>query len=185
MTRSVGLALLFALGWVPTYLFRAESVGAALSVYSRPERLWVRASIAVLVVHMSAACIGLSLTSRIDAWHTALGLGVFAAGMGLWLWARVLIGPLRVRRMPDDAPAQLRRNGPFGVVRHPLYLGVLLAASGPVLVAPRAALVMTLSLCFVVLAVRAQQEERRLRAQVGAAYDDYCRAVKRLVPFVW
>jgi protein-S-isoprenylcysteine O-methyltransferase Ste14 len=185
MTLGLGLALLFALGWVPVYLFRAESVAAALPVYSRAERLSVRASIAVLVVHMSAACISLSLTPRIDTWRTVLGLGVFAAGMGLWLWARVLIGPLRVRRMPDDAPAQLRRDGPFGVVRHPLYLGVLLAASGPVLVAPRVALGITLSLCFVVLAVRAQQEERRLHAQVGAAYDNYCREVKRLVPFVW
>jgi protein-S-isoprenylcysteine O-methyltransferase Ste14 len=185
MSAGLALALLFALGWIPAYLFRAESVSAALPVYSRAERLWVRASIAVLVIHVSAACLSLSLTPRVDTWRAALGVGVFAAGMGLWLWARVLIGPLRVRRMPDDAPAELRRNGPFALVRHPLYLGVLLGASAPILVAPRASLGVTLSLCFVVLAVRAEQEERRLRTQLGAMYEDYCRAVKRLVPFVW
>jgi protein-S-isoprenylcysteine O-methyltransferase Ste14 len=45
--------------------------------------------------------------------------------------------------------------------------------------------VLTLVLCGVALMVRAVQEERRLRAQVGAPYDAYCRAVKRLIPYVW
>ena len=33
--------------------------------------------------------------------------------------------------------------------------------------------------------IRAEQEERRLHAQLGPAYADYCRTVKRLIPFVW
>jgi protein-S-isoprenylcysteine O-methyltransferase Ste14 len=36
-----------------------------------------------------------------------------------------------------------------------------------------------------VLGVRAVTEEKRLRAQLGAQYDDYSKDVKRLVPFVW
>ena len=45
--------------------------------------------------------------------------------------------------------------------------------------------VLTFALSSVGLIVRAVQEERRLRVQVGPPYDDYCREVKRLIPFVW
>jgi protein-S-isoprenylcysteine O-methyltransferase Ste14 len=41
------------------------------------------------------------------------------------------------------------------------------------------------TVCAVAIGVRALQEEKRLRAQLGAQYEDYCREVKRLVPFVW
>src|SRR5207245_6066217 len=102
-------AVVFALGWVPAYLFRAESVGAALPMYTPRERVWVWATMAALTTHMSAACISLQFTPTIPPWRAALGVAVFAAGMALWFWGRVLIGPLHVRRMPDDPPSPLRR----------------------------------------------------------------------------
>ena len=43
----------------------------------------------------------------------------------------------------------------------------------------------TLGACCVALIVRAAQEERRLHAQLGSVYAEYCRSVKRLIPFVW
>src|SRR5262249_15643460 len=146
---------------------------------------WVRTSIGLLVMHMSAACISLSLTNGIDRWHAGLGVSTFSAGMAFWFWARLRIAPLRVRRMPDDVPPTLYRDGAFGLVRHPLYFGVLRAALAPIVVVPRLELCVTFARCCVALAIRAVQEERRLRVQLGAAYDDYCREVKRLLPFVW
>jgi len=98
---------------------------------------------------------------------------------------RALIGPLRVRRQPYDPPFRFRQDGAFGVVRHPLYLGALVAAGAPVLVVPRAYLAGSWAFCFLALAVRAGQEEARLRAQLGQPYEEYCRGVKRLVPFLW
>ena len=114
-----------------------------------------------------------------------LGLTLFAAAVAFWFWGRMMIGPLRVRRLPDEPPLRLQQHGAFGVVRHPLYFGYLLAAAAPLAVVPRPLFVLTFALCGVALMVRAVQEERRLRAQVGAPYDAYCRAVKRLIPFVW
>jgi protein-S-isoprenylcysteine O-methyltransferase Ste14 len=66
-----------------------------------------------------------------------------------------------------------------------LYFGYLLATAAPVAATPNRWLAVSFALCAMMLAVRAVQEERRLRAQLGAQYDDYCKDVKRLVPFVW
>ena len=178
------LALVFGLGWIPLYAFRAEAMSEALPHYSPAERRWVRSAPVILGAHTSIACIVLSLTSP-PPWRAALGILLFGAAIGFWMWARAQIGPLRVTRLPDQAPPVLRRDGPFGVVRNPLYLGYLMAAAAPALIAARPLLAVTFAACFVALAVRAVQEERRLHAQLGPAYDDYCRTVKRLIPYVW
>lgn len=185
MTRRLALGLLFALGWLPLYVLRVESFADALLIYSREERRWVWLTPALITLHMSASCVTISFTPAIPAWRAVLSVVVFAGGIAFWVWGRVQIGPVRVRRLPDEPPLQLRRDGAFGIVRHPLYCGYLIAAAAPLLVATRALLGVTFALCAIALATRATQEERRLHAQLGATYEQYCREVKRLVPFVW
>ncbi len=185
MTLAVVLGLVFALGWVPLYVFRVEARRASLPAYTRSERLWARLAPGALAVHMTGACVTVSVTPAITLWPAGLAITLFAAAVAFWFWGRTMIGPLRARPLPDEPPRQLQRTGAFGIVRHPLYFGYLLAAAAPLVVAPKALLALTFFLCFAALAMRAVQEERRLRAQVGAAYDAYCRDVKRLVPFVW
>jgi protein-S-isoprenylcysteine O-methyltransferase Ste14 len=59
------------------------------------------------------------------------------------------------------------------------------ASAAPLIVAPRPLLIVTFAACFVALSVRAEQDERRLHRQLGTTYAEYCRTVKRLIPFVW
>jgi len=185
MTLGLALGLLFGSGWLLLHYYRAENVSAALPHYSRTERFWVRLTVIVVSLHVTAACVTVSLVREVPAWRAASGLALYAAALAFWLWGRMLIGPLHVQRLPEEPPLQLRRAGAFGIVRHPLYLGVLGAAAAPLLVAPRAYLVLSLAGVAVVLGVRAVQEERRLYAQLGAPYAAYCSEVKRLIPFVW
>jgi protein-S-isoprenylcysteine O-methyltransferase Ste14 len=185
MSLGFGLALLFSLGWLPVYVFRAESMHDAFPAYRSAERLWVVVAPVVISAHFAIAAVTLSAMADIPPWRALLGTAVFGGGIGFWLWGRATIGPLRQRRLPEEPPLRFRRDGPFGIVRNPLYLGVLIAASAPVVVAQTPALVATLTLCGCSLAIRAAQEERRLHAQLGPAYAAYCREVKRLVPFVW
>lgn len=185
MTLGVALAVIFTLGWVPLYLCRAETLWDALPGYTGAERLWVQLTPLVLAAHMTAACITLSYASAIALWAAAVGVLTFAGAVAFWFWGRVLIGPLRVTRLPDEPPLQFRRDGAFGIVRHPLYFAYLVACAAPLLVVPRRFLFATFGVCLLVVAVRAVQEERRLRSHLGAAYDAYSGGVKRLVPFVW
>jgi protein-S-isoprenylcysteine O-methyltransferase Ste14 len=179
------LAFAFALGWLPLFMIRTESLSAALPFYSRSERLSVFAARIIMSVHMTVACWSVSLTAAAPWWRTVAGITIFLLGMAFWVWARVAIGPIRVRTLPTDPPARLRRDGAFGLVRNPLYFGLLVSAAGPAIVAGTALPFATLTLAVIVFALRARQEEVRLHAQLGQAYATYCRDVKRLLPFVW
>lgn len=182
---GVFLAILFTIGWLPSYVFRVESLADALPRYTPVERRTVRIAPLILAMHMTIACITLNLLPDIPLWAAAAGVLTFAAALGIWFWGRVMIGPLRQRRLPDEPPLVFHRDGAFGIVRNPLYCGYLLATLAPVIVARRGYLLITFGLVALTLAVLALQEERRLRAQLGPQYDAYCREVKRLLPFVW
>lgn len=179
------LAVVFTAGWVAIYLSRAEEIGQALLVYTAAEKVSTITTTVLVSLHMVAGCTLLSLEPRLPVSRALLALVVYMSGIGFWFWGRMLIGPLRVRRMPDDLPLVFRRDGAFGIVRHPLYFGCVLATAAPVVATASAWLAASYALCVGMFVVRAVQEEKRLRAQLGAQYADYCSEVKRLVPYIW
>ncbi len=182
---GLALSIGFTIAWMPIFVFRAESIGDALPVYRRGERFWVVATPFVVSVHVALSCIALGLTPAVGtAWAVAC-LAICAAGVAFYLWARRAIGPMRRTRLPDEPPLTLRSDGPFGLVRNPMYLAMLIAAAAPAMAARRPLLALTFAACFATLAIRAVQEEQRLHEQIGPAYAAYCRRVRRLVPFVW
>jgi protein-S-isoprenylcysteine O-methyltransferase Ste14 len=75
-------------------------------------------------------------------------------------------------------------TGPYGIVRHPIYTGLIASAFATALMkgtilALLGATVMTLGFW-----IKARLEERFLREQLGlATYDDYRRRVPMLMPF--
>jgi protein-S-isoprenylcysteine O-methyltransferase Ste14 len=83
----------------------------------------------------------------------------------------------------DDA--EIVRQGPYRLVRHPSYLGTLLSLLGLGL-----ALGNLLSLAAALLGFagnlwRIKVEEDALRGSARIAYADYMARTWRLVPFVW
>ena len=76
-------------------------------------------------------------------------------------------------------------SGPYRLVRHPMYAGaILLLLFTPLALGSWAALPFPLPLILVV-AIRALEEEKFLRANL-AGYADYCQKVRyRLVPYIW
>lgn len=166
------------------FVFRAEAVSKALPLYPGSERSWVRLTPVVLTLHVTAACLTLQ-ASEVSIARAAATIGVFACSMGFWFWGRAQIGPLRETRRPDEPPLQFRRDGAFGIVRHPLYASYVLACAAPLFAVPRWYLLFTFVGCFLILAKRAGQDEVRLHQQLGTLYADYCREVKRLIPYVW
>lgn len=185
MTAATLLAVVFGLGWVPMFVFRAEEQREAMEFYSAAERFWVRAAPLIVGIHVTIACLFVTRLAPLPVGRALLGLALYLGAIAFWFRARTQISPLRQRRLPDEAPPVLRRDGPFGVVRNPLYLAYLIAAAAPVLVAGRPVLIITWLAALAALIVRADQEERRLHALLGPVYAEYCRHVPRLLPRVW
>jgi protein-S-isoprenylcysteine O-methyltransferase Ste14 len=119
--------------------------------------------------------------TRGEAW---LCVGLIALGFAFSWWARVCLGALWSGQIATKVEHRVVDRGPYAIVRHPIYTGVLLsifataAAKGTVLGLAGAA---TIALG---LWMKASLEERWLRQELGAdAYDAYRRRVPMLVPF--
>jgi len=76
-------------------------------------------------------------------------------------------------------------DGPYGVVRHPMYsAALLLFCFSPLSLASYSAL-LTLPLMFMVLVLRCLDEEKLLKNELPA-YNDYCSRVRwRLIPLIF
>jgi protein-S-isoprenylcysteine O-methyltransferase Ste14 len=79
---------------------------------------------------------------------------------------------------------RLVREGVFKYIRHPLYASLMLLAVGVLLknLSVGAALACIITLCFLVFASRAEENENR--EKFGEEYECYALSTKRYVPFI-
>jgi protein-S-isoprenylcysteine O-methyltransferase Ste14 len=79
---------------------------------------------------------------------------------------------------------RLVSTGPFSFVRHPMYLAVMLAGLGGLLIY-RTWAMLFFSLNMLGLVIRARREERALEAEFGVEWAEYARRVPAFVPRLW
>lgn len=118
---------------------------------------------------------------------TAFGWALFAlalAGLAFTWWARLTLGDLWSSTVQRKDDHRLIEEGPYRLVRHPIYTGLILAlGSFAAQLATPASLAGAAALAFSFW-VKARLEERFLSAQLGeAAYADYRRRTPMLTPF--
>lgn len=80
---------------------------------------------------------------------------------------------------------ELVRSGPYGLVRHPIYTGILLAALGTSLAYGRIRCFLGVLVLTVAFKTKSLLEERFMQEQFGTQYVSYKQDVKALVPFIW
>ena len=115
-----------------------------------------------------------------------VGVFLFVAGLLLRWWAIITLGRFFTVDVTIEKDHELVERGPFRVVRHPSYTGVLLAFVGFALTLRNwAALLIILVPIFAAFIRRMNVEEEALSRALGSRYADYMRRTKRLVPFVY
>ncbi|MBS0364383.1 MAG: isoprenylcysteine carboxylmethyltransferase family protein [Proteobacteria bacterium] len=118
------------------------------------------------------------------AWWTCWsGVALTAAGLGFACWARVHLGRNWSGAVTVKREHELIRSGPYGLVRHPIYTGLIAAVAGTALCSgtTRAAVA-----CLIIIAAflyKARAEERFMRDTFPGSYPDYSDRVPMLVPF--
>jgi protein-S-isoprenylcysteine O-methyltransferase Ste14 len=113
------------------------------------------------------------------------GAALWVGGNALRLAAMFALGERFSALVAIQAGHELATDGVYGVVRHPSYLGSLLAISGWALLF-RSVVGLLLAAASVRLAVaRIVAEEDLLASHFGDEYADYRRRTWRLVPFVY
>ena len=109
---------------------------------------------------------------------------LMVAGFLLACWARLALGKLWSAGVERKADHRLVEEGPYAIVRHPIYTGLLAAALALALVKATPLALLGLVLTAVGFTVKARLEERFLAQELGeAGYADYRRRVPMLVPF--
>jgi protein-S-isoprenylcysteine O-methyltransferase Ste14 len=114
--------------------------------------------------------------------YLGLALCVLAALFAAWaMWS---LGKSYGIRMDIFAGHALKTDGPYAIVRHPMYLGIVLfnagaslALASPLLLAATALIVAPYT------ALRIAYEERVLREAFGDRYTAYQRTTPALIPF--
>jgi protein-S-isoprenylcysteine O-methyltransferase Ste14 len=115
----------------------------------------------------------------------AVGWVLIAAGVALYLmcafWGFALRG--KGTPLPLDPPKKLVVDGPYHVVRNPMYWGVGAVMLGEAAVFHSLAVAELMAVLLVGMNLFVLfYEEPQLRRKFGAEYDDYCRRVPRWLP---
>jgi len=147
----------------------AKLIGSALIVYS-PLLIggWIAAKL-----------------YQVNLWMDIVGTLICATGVGFAIWSRNVLGKNWSGNVMIQKEHHLIQDGPYGFVRHPIYLGVLLAMLGSSL-----ALGQIFGFAYCLFSIfglwfKSRQEEGLLAKQFPSEFPQYKQQVKMLLPYLF
>jgi protein-S-isoprenylcysteine O-methyltransferase Ste14 len=126
----------------------------------------------------SGAIAGASTAER------SIGAAIIVAGAALAAWALAHFESWRLRAKLDEGH-KLATDGPFRLMRHPIYSALNLLALGSAIWVSGPAMWIAFALMMVGGDLRGRAEERLLKKAFGSTYDAYCARTRRFVPFLY
>jgi len=176
------------LAWAGYWLLSSFSASAPKRVQNPANRMVYRLKMALaaallLFPGLSFGWLGLGLFP----WSPAIywvAVALVACGLGFACWARIHLGEYWSGHVTLKPGHRLIRTGPYAIVRHPIYTGLLLAFVGSALAADRVAGIVSLAILLYATLPKIRLEEAWLTEEFGDEYRRYRREVKGLVPFI-
>ena len=185
MTYSIAFSALWA-AWIVSWMLGA--LWASKPQARPPERderfYWLLTLAGAVLMFLNFRTGRMEMVWSNPDWIEWTLLAVAAVGLGFTWWARIHLGTLWSGRVTRKADHHIIDTGPYGIVRHPIYTGILLAIVATVLLRPGLFGLAGAALLAASFVIKARLEERFLMQELGAeAYDGYRRRVPMLVPF--
>ena len=100
------------------------------------------------------------------------------------MWANECSAQTGARRCGSAKGQHIVCGGPYARVAHPIYSGIALASLGAAIVGGSIGNLLGMALVAVSFWQKGRREEQLMLAEFGAAYADYRRRVKFMIPFV-
>jgi protein-S-isoprenylcysteine O-methyltransferase Ste14 len=177
--------LVFAVGWAAFWVYWLV---AAFSVKRGRTRWSGQLRIRVVILGLTIVLVRLGAFRghgvRTGPWQAAIGLVLFALGLGFAIWARMTLAGNWGTPMTQKDEPELVTGGPYRLVRHPIYSGILVAGVGTAL-ALNWLWLPAVGLAGIYFVYSATVEERFLTEQFPAGYPAYKRSTKMLVPYIF
>ena len=175
-----GLWVLFWLVWL------AAALTAKRTAQSRMRQfVGLRVALFVIVILVSRSGAFKSHHSIVsNPTLQGIGMGLFLAGLGLALWARVYLGRNWGTPMSEKVDAELVTTGPYRYIRNPIYSGLILAAIGTAVAVSWywGFAVVFMGAYFI---YSATVEGRTMERLFPNDYPAYKRSTKMLIPFIF
>jgi protein-S-isoprenylcysteine O-methyltransferase len=105
-------------------------------------------------------------------------------GLGFCFWARTVLGSNWSGTVTLKEKHELIVRGPYRLVRHPIYTGLLAMALATALQLGHLGGIMGFILIFVSLWIKSSHEEEVMGKQFPEQYPAYRERVKRIIPFI-
>jgi protein-S-isoprenylcysteine O-methyltransferase Ste14 len=184
-TDIMGLSwLAFIIYWV------ISSIGIKRDI-SRIGPVWLSVGVRVLIgltvfLLLQVPFVRTVVRQYIDRFslaHPAVGAVLCVAGIGLAIWARTILGRNWSGRPAVKEGHELITSGPYHVVRHPIYSGMLTAMLGTFFIAGIPGLLVLIAFSAIVI-YRIGIEERLMVQLFAEKYLEYKKRTKALIPFI-
>jgi protein-S-isoprenylcysteine O-methyltransferase Ste14 len=176
LRAAVGIVwILFWIYWI------VAAVNAKTSVRSR--RGFPLGGVSVVAVILVVRVVRPPGSAVTNLPLAAIGAAVFIVGIALSIWARIELGRNWGMPMTERAEPELVTAGPYHLVRHPIYSGLLLALVGTALATNLLGLIVVAVLS-VYFYYSASVEEKNLVLAFPTAYPAYQARTRMLIPFV-
>ena len=172
--------------WLVTWILAAGWSARVASHHDlgaeSPSRVLTLAAIVMLLMSYWPVAWGvLWTTSPTIGWSMFL---IVVLGLAFTWTARLHLGPLWSSTSAPTEDHRIVDTGPYGIVRHPVYAGLLLAVIATAIERGRIESIAAALVLIAGVSLRAKLEERFLKRDLGdEAYSSYRRRVPMLVPF--
>jgi len=121
----------------------------------------------------------------IGLWPFWIGAAVTVCGLLFAVWAREHLGRNWSRSVTIKEDHELIASGPYAVVRHPIYTGMLTGFLGIAIAVSQVRGVIALAIVFFVFWAKLRMEEEWMRSQFGETYATYAHHTAALVPYLF
>ena len=187
MTPQLGMIIAWAL-WAASWLIAAKWSGAVAERASSGEQ-WRYRIVAVAGALLLLFRFDDIFEGRYRLWDAGrelnwLLVAIAALSLLFTWWGRLYLGRLWSRSVAKKADHHVVDTGPYGIVRHPIYAGMIAAILATAILKGMLVGVPGAVLMALAFGMKAKLEERFLREQLGRdAYDSYRHRVPMLIPF--
>jgi protein-S-isoprenylcysteine O-methyltransferase Ste14 len=110
-----------------------------------------------------------------------IGAVVATGGLGFSVWARVHLGEYWSGNVTLKEGHRLIRSGPYALVRHPIYTGILFGMLGSAIAIDQVRGIVAVAIVFVSFLRKMRKEEEWLTEEFGEEYLKYKREVRALL----
>ena len=118
-------------------------------------------------------------------WIGVLAAAFCVAGLAVAVWARMTLGRNWSGVTTLKADHELIRRGPYRLMRHPIYTGVLMMILAVLLLRGGLGGMIGLVVICIGFGIKIRSEEKLMLQQFPNEYAMYQKRVKRLIPFLF